>query len=146
MNKVLARKPPSSFWIISIVLLLWNGMGATAYFMQVTASQAQLADVYSPAELAIIQATPSWAIGAFAIAVFGGLLGAIGLLLRKSWARVIFAISFVAVLIQHIWTFFLSDFLDIVDPARAIMPIIVVVICVFEIWYAGNGIKRGWLR
>lgn len=146
VNKVLNRNPPNSFWAIAIVALVWNAMGVFAYFTQMTMSSEQLAEAYSAAELTILDATPIWATSAFAIAVFGGLIGAIGLLARKEWARWAFIISLAAVLVQHVWTFFLSGYLDIAAASAMFFPILVVVIGIFEIWYAGQATKRGWLR
>ena len=146
MNTVLRRDPPGSFWVISVLLLIWNGMGAAAYVTLAYSTDESLAASYPPAELAIMQSTPAWVTAAFAVAVFAGLLGAIALLARKSIARWLFILSLVGVIAQHSWTFGMSGLLDIVGVERMIMPLIVVVICVFQIWYAGTGIKRGWVR
>lgn len=146
MNKVLNRKPPSSFWAISILALIWNGIGCFQYIALTTASNEQLAASFSAAEVTIFQSTPAWTTGAFAIAVFGGLSGAIALLGRKAWSRILFIISLIAVVVQHVWTFILSGYLDIMPATAAIGPALVVVVGIFEIWYAGNAIKRGWLR
>lgn len=105
-----------------------------------------MAERYSEAELAVAQSTPAWATGAFAIAVFAGLIGALALLARKGWSRLMFIVSLVAVVIQHVWTFFLSGYLDIMPATAAIGPIVVIVVGIFEVWYSGNGIRRGWLR
>ena len=146
MNNVLSRKPPGSFWVISILMLLWNGIGCFQYIVLTTATDEQLAANMSAAEISIFQSTPAWVTGAFAIAVFGGLTAAIALLARKSWARILFGISLIGVFVQHSWTFLLSGYLDIMPATAAIGPSLVVVIGIFEIWYAGNAIKRGWLR
>ena len=146
MNKVLRRNPPGSFWVISVLLLVWNGMGVAAYLAQAFADPETLAASYPPAEVAIMQSTPAWATAAFAVAVFAGLLGVIALLARKGIARWLFILSLIGVIVQHSWTFGMSGLLDIVGAERMIMPLIVVVICVFQIWYAGIGIKRGWIR
>ncbi|MEO1168277.1 MAG: hypothetical protein AAFW97_06170 [Pseudomonadota bacterium] len=146
MNKVLARKPPGSFWAISILLLIWNVMGVFAYLSQVNTSDEQLAQTYPAAEIAILSSAPGWVTGAFALAVFAGLSGVIALLARKSWSRWLFVISLIAVLVQHFWTFFLSGLLDIVGLERVIMPFVVVILCIFQVWYAGYGTGRGWLR
>lgn len=146
MNKVLNRKPPGSFWAISILALIWNGIGCFQYFALTTASDEKLAAMMSPAEQTIFHATPTWATSAFAIAVFGGLSGAIALLARKSWARILFTVSLIAVVVQHSWTFLLSGYLDIMPITAVIGPALVVVVGIFEIWYAGNASKRGWLR
>ncbi|MGP1353040.1 MAG: hypothetical protein ACTS1Z_06930 [Parasphingopyxis sp.] len=146
MNKVLARKPPGSFWVISILLLIWNVMGVAVYVAQVTTSDEQLAQTYTAEEVVIFSSAPGWVTGAFAIAVFAGLSGVIALLARKSWAKWLFVISLIAVLVQHFWTFFLSGLLDIIGLERVIMPLVVVALCAFQIWYADQGTKRGWLR
>jgi hypothetical protein len=146
MNKVLNRKPPGSFWVISILALIWNGIGCFQYFALTTASDEQLSAMFSPAEQAIFQATPAWATSAFAIAVFGGLSGALALLARKAWARIFFVISLIAVLVQHSWTFLFSGYLDIMPVTAVIAPAMVVIVGIFEIWYTGNASKRGWLR
>lgn len=146
MNNVLNRKPPGSFWAISILLLIWNAMGVFAYLTQVSTSSEQLAETYPAAEIAILSSAPTWVTAAFAIAVFVGLSGVLALLARKSWARLLFIVSLLAVLAQHFWTFALSGLLDIVGPERLIMPIVVVIICIFQIWYARNATNRGWLR
>lgn len=146
MNEAIGTKPPIWFWIVAAVLLIWNILGVMAYFGQVMATPETLAQTYSAEELEIIARTPSWATSAFAIAVFAGLVGVIFLLLRRAFARSLFILSLIAVLVQHVWTFFLSGFLDIMAANAAFFPIIVVIICLFQIWFAHLGIKRGWLR
>ena len=78
-------RPPKWFWIVASIAFVWNLMGVAAYLMQVTMSDETLAAL--PAEQqALYASTPAWATGAFALAVFGGALGCLFLLLRKSWA------------------------------------------------------------
>ena len=146
MNKVLRRNPPGSYWVISVLLLIWNGMGVTAYLTQAFSNYESLSASYPAEEVAIMQSMPAWATAGFAVAVFTGLLGVIALLARKGIARWLFILSLIGVFVQHSWTFGMSGLVDIVGAERMIMPLIVVVICVFQIWYAGIGIKRGWIR
>ena len=51
---------------------------------------------------AIIEVRPAWATGAFAIAVFGGALGCLLLLLRKSTAYYLFIASLLGVIVAMI--------------------------------------------
>ena len=49
-------------------------------------------------------------------------------------------------LAQFGWTFF--GFGMIHDPAvvmKAIFPIVIIALCVFQLWFANLAIKRGWL-
>ena len=69
-----------SFWAISAVALAWNLMGVTNFFMQMN---PDMIASYRDSERAIIEGRLVWATGSFVIAVFGGALGSILLLLRK---------------------------------------------------------------
>jgi hypothetical protein len=61
-----------SFWIISVVTLIFNVMGVINYFVQMNPDMlASFPESYRP----IIEGRPAWATAAFAIAVFGGSLG-----------------------------------------------------------------------
>jgi hypothetical protein len=121
-------------------------MGVAAYLSQAFSNYESLAASYPAEEVAIMQSMPAWATAGFAVAVFAGLLGVFALLARKGIARWLFILSLIGVIAQHSWTFGMSGLVDIVGPERMIMPLIVVIICVFQIWYTGTGIKRGWIR
>jgi len=86
-----ATKPGTSFWVVAIIALIWNGMGAAAYLSTVTMSQETL-DALPEAQRNIITSTPSWATGAFALAVWGGLVASLLLLMRKKLATPVFII------------------------------------------------------
>ena len=72
-----------SFWAIGAVTLIWNVMGVINFLVQMNADA--LAS-FPESHRAIVGGRPAWATGAFAIAVFGGALGCLLLLLRKSAA------------------------------------------------------------
>lgn len=146
MNKVLRSAPPGWFWLAALLLLAWNGLGVFAYLASVMASDAQLAERYSEAELAVISATPFWVTGAFAVAVFAGLAGAIGLLTKRGWARAMFILSLVAALIQQFWSFVLSDWIAVAGAGQLWLSLLVDLLAIFAIWLSVRGIKRGWLR
>ncbi len=138
------NKPNALFWVISIVALLWNLAGVGAYMGQKLMSEETIAAM-SQAEQDIISNTPMWYHIAFALAVWFGLLGCIGLLLKKKWAKPVFIISLVGIVFQMVYNLFISGALDIYGPGAAVMPVLVVLIGIFLIWYAGNCIKKGWL-
>ena len=92
-----STKPNVWFWIISIVGLIWNGMGAMNYLAQTTMSDETKA-AYTAEQLAIVEATPAWVTAAFALAVWGGVLGCIALLLRKKWAKPVLLVSLFGIL------------------------------------------------
>ena len=70
---------PISYWLIAIFALLWNLLGVGAFLMQLLATPEQLA-MMPPEQRQLHDATPAWLQVPYALAVFGGVLGAIGLL------------------------------------------------------------------
>lgn len=139
------NKPNTLFWVISIVALLWNLAGVAAYMVQKLMTDDMKAAM-SEAERTIIDNTPMWYHVAFALAVWFGLLGCIALLLRKKWAKPVFVISLIGIVGQMIYNLFLSGAMDIYGPGAAIMPVLVIIIGIFLIWYAGNCTNKGWLK
>ena len=99
-------KPTTSFWVISTIALLWNLLGVMSFFMQVFISPEAL-DALPEAERALYDSSPAWMNVAFAIAVFGGVLGCVGLLMKKGLSIPIFIVSLIAALIQMgVFTFY----------------------------------------
>ncbi|GAA6184823.1 MULTISPECIES: hypothetical protein [Alteromonadaceae] len=136
--------PPKWFWIVVGVLLAWNLLGVMAFIQQVTLSPEQI-NLMPPAEQRLHLEQPFWVLLAFAFAVFGGTLGCVTLLLKKSFARVIFWMSFVGVLAQMGHSFFISNALDVYGPGAAVMPIMILIVSVFLIWFSGKAIVKGWI-
>src|SRR5438034_5122800 len=95
-----------SFWIIGAVALIWNVMGVINFFGQMNADALA---AMPKAQRAIIEGRPAWATGAFAIAVFGGALGSLLLLLRKSAAYYLFIAALLGVIVQLIHTLGILD-------------------------------------
>ncbi|MGZ8285712.1 MAG: hypothetical protein ACXW27_06475 [Allosphingosinicella sp.] len=89
---------------------------------------------------------PSWVTGAYAVAVWAGLVGAAGLLLRRDWARLAFAASLVAVIVQFGWTFLATPILATIGASAAAFPAFILVVPALLLWFSVAAAKRGWLR
>ena len=137
-------KIPTWFWIVGVVALLWNLMGVYAYIAQVTMSPEAMAKL-SEAEQALYASVPAWATGAFALAVFGGALGCILLLLRNKLAVPVFIASLAGILVQMFYNVFMSKTMEVYGPGAISMPIMVVLIAVFLIWHARSSRAKGWI-
>lgn len=137
-------KPPTWFWVVSVIVLLWNLMGVTSYLTQAFTSIEQL-EAMSQAERALFEGQPAWVTGAFAIAVFGGTIAAIALLLRKKWSKPVFIVSLVAGIAQFIHWLFMTNAVEVHGTQAYIMPGLVVIIGLYEIFFANQGIQKGWL-
>ena len=129
-----------SFWAIGAVALIWNVMGVINFFVQMN---PDVLATYRESERAIVEGRPAWATGAFAIAVFGGALGCLLLLLRKSAAYYLFIASLLGVIVTMIHTlgvgidFGLGEILGII-----LMPLVV---APFLVWYSKQAESKGWI-
>jgi len=140
MNNQAATAVHWSFWVIGSVALIWNVMGVVNYFMQMN---PDMLEAYREAERAIIQGRPAWATGAFAIAVFGGTLGSLLLLLRKSAATYVFIASLLGVLVTTLHTLGVDyDF----SLGEILGTLFIPVVAAFFIWYSKRAQSRGWIN
>lgn len=138
-------KPPIWFWVVSGIALLWNLSGVFNYLNQAFNQQAILESI-NQAQREVFEGIPAWATAAFALAVFSGTIGSIGLLLRKKWAKPLFIISLVTAVAQFIHWLFVSNAVEAFGPSTYTMPIIVVIIGIYLIFFSKIGIQKGWLR
>lgn len=130
-----------SFWLIGAVALIWNIAGAVNFFAQMN---PDIVAAYRESERAIIETRPGWATGAFAVAVFGGTLGCLLLLLKRSAAFYFLVVSLFGVVVTMIHTlgagidFNIGEILGII-----LMPLVV---AAFLIWYSKHTERKGWIR
>jgi hypothetical protein len=141
MSDELNGKPPTSYNIIAGVFLVWNLIGLMFYYQQMTLTPEMMASM--GAEIAaFLEATPVWANAGYAIAVNAGVLASIALLLRKSWAFPLFALSFIGVLVQDFDAFVLRDVVAVWGSSAYYVPSAVIVIGLFELWYSSSVANR----
>lgn len=139
-------KVPVWFWVVAIILLLWNLMGVFSFFAHTFIPEEALAALPEN-ERALYGEYPLWVTILFAIAVFTGLLGTIGLIAKKKWAKLMFMTSFVAIIIQMTHNVFFTSSIEVYGTAQAVtMPIIVVVLGLIAILFTNASLKKGWLR
>ena len=139
-----SNKPEISFWIIGIIALIWNILGVVAYLMQAYMTEEDLLALPLE-EQALYSDIPAWVTAAFALAVFGGLLGCLLLLLRKKLATFVFIISLIGIIVQMIYNVFMSKAAEVFGPGNMIMPLMVIVIGTFLIWYSKRMQDQGVL-
>lgn len=132
------------YWIIAVFALVWNLIGVAMWYLQVTMSSEQLALMTAP-QRQVYEGTPGWINIAFAVAVFAGVLGSLGLLLKKRWATTMFLLSLAALVVQVIGAFVVTPAWAAYGPAGLVMPAVLVAIALFLLWYANKAKARLWL-
>lgn len=136
---------PRSFWIISILALAWNLLGVATYLMSVT-MRPETINAMPEAERALYQNIPMWVTSSYAIAVFGGTIACILLLVRKAWAVPAFVISLLAILLQMGHTIFMTPMLALHGAAGAALPLCIIAVAIYLLWFASACRKKGWLK
>jgi len=137
---------PKSYWVISIIGLIWNLMGCFNCYLEYTYwSNPDSRSVLGPDLAAMYDTMPMWMYIIFAVAVTTGTLGCIGLLMRKSWAVPLFLVSWISVIVQMGYFILASGILKIKGPTAVIMPILVIMIAAFLYFYAKGSKAKGWL-
>jgi hypothetical protein len=144
MTTATLTKPSKSFLIIAILALLWNLMGMMSFIMDVTISEEALASL-PDGQRALYETTPIWTEVLYGIAVLFGTVGCVLLLMKKSFAIPIFVISFMAILIQMTYWLAFTNSLEVYGPAGAVMPLLVIFIGAFLIWYSNSAKVKGWI-
>ena len=128
MDDAVRPAVPGWFWIVAILALLWEAMGCYAYLSTITAAD---------------DTVPTWVSGAFAVAVWVGVSGAILLLMRQRLARTAFALSLVAAIVQLAGVLFVAKPVSGGQPAALYAAVAIGLVL---LWFADHAIKRGWLR
>ncbi len=138
-------KAPTWYWVVSGLALVWMIIGVIAWvadFMMDESALAQMAE----AQRQLYIARPQWLFIVYAIAIFSGLIGAIGLLVRKAWAIPAFWISIGAIIVQFGYTFFGLDAIRLLGAAAALpFPIVIFAIGAALLWFAVHSKKSGWI-
>ena len=137
-------KPSTSFWVISILAIIWNLIGVIVYLGQAYMTDNMKA-LMTEEQLAIIENSPIWATAAFAIAVWFGLLGSILLTLRKKLSKSVLYISLLGVIVQLIYNFFMSNAIEVYVTQGIIQPLITLAISLFLVSYAKQADKKDLL-
>jgi len=136
MSTVIGARAPGWLRMVAALGLIWNCFGIYNYLMTVGVVGG------GPAAA---RGMPAWVTGAFAIAVFGGALGCLGLLMLKRWSKLLLALSLLAVLAVDLWTFALSGMGGAMSSAEMGITAAVVLIAVILAWLAYSADGKGWL-
>ncbi len=144
MSQTSTVKVPIWFWVVGGLFLVWNLMGVVGFFVLVTKSPETLAAM-PEAERNLYESTPFWATTAFAVGVFCGSLGCLAMLLRKSWASHFFIASLLGILVQMMQAFLMSNSIEVYGPESLFMPLTIILISIFLVWFAFMAKGRQWL-
>ena len=134
---------PLWYWVIAAVALLWNLLGCAFFGMELFAQEA-LMESMTEDQKAWARSMPVWIYFVYGLAVTTGVAGSVGLLMRNGWTTWMFAICFVAVIVQMVYTMIIGGGLQVMGPSGAVMPSLVIVIAGLLLWFSWFARSRSW--
>ena len=139
-------KPPIWFLIVVILLVLWEVVGCLACVSQIRLGAAAMGPV-DAWSLKYYAALPVWYNGVYAFATFGGLAGAVALLLRDRRAGLLFWASLAGIVLMFGYAFAATDLIAHKGLAQVLpFPLVIAAVGVLSIWLARVAARNGWFR
>lgn len=133
------------YWVIAVVGLLWNCIGAMDYTMTEMQVESYVA-MMTAEQRAYVDAFPAWSIAFWALGVWGALLGSVLMLLRNKLAVTAFAVSLLGLLGTTMYQYVVSDAPDSFKTPRTMaFSAAIWVIALFLFWYARKKRDEGVL-
>jgi hypothetical protein len=141
----LRQRPAGWFMVVAVLLIVWGLLGCASFYAHV-AYGAGMDPNATDWDRAFYAAMPGWLNWVYAVAVGAGLLGSIALLLRSKWAKPLYIISLIAVIVQFGYIFLTTDLIAHKGVLVATgFPIFIALVAVFQIWFASHAQRRGWI-
>lgn len=135
---------PKHLWLVGVLSLLWNAVGAWDYLMTQTQNAAYM-EAFTQPQLDFFYGLPVWVVALWATAVWGGVLGSLLLLARKRVATTVFLVSLVCAVVVAIQNFGLSSGLEVMGGGGAAFSVAILVVA-FLLWrYAQKMVRQGVL-
>lgn len=141
MDTAAGTPAPTWFRLVTLTAVLWNAFGVAMYLSSVGVFRDPMAGMTDP-ERTAASSIPSWITGVFAIGTFTGLIGSVGLLLRKRRAKPVLIVSLIALVVLEGWIVFFSGALEQFGLA---VPVMVSVGAIMLAWLATYARTKGWL-
>jgi hypothetical protein len=148
MATVQMVRTPAHLWVVGILSLLWNAFGAADYTMTELGHLAWFEMMGLGAEeLAWTQSFPLWAVSAWAIGVWGSVIGSVLLLLRSRHAVTAFLLSVLGAAASFAYQLTAVDKpASMQGGAAVIMPVVILILIAAQWYYARRQAAAGVLR
>ena len=135
-------KAPWHLWVVGVLAMLWNGSGAAT----IMAAQYGAYPNLPADEAAYYAAQPLWFALVTDVALFGGILGGLALLLRSRWAPALFAISLLAIMVTNGYDLASGTSRMFTNTTTVVVTCLIWILAILQLWYAAAMRGRGVLR
>ena len=140
------RGTPRHLWIVGVLAVLWNSVGAFDYLMTETRNANYLSQ-FSAEQLAYFAGLPKWVIATWALGVWGGVLGSLLLLLRRRLAVAVFGVSLAGAAATFLHNYGFSEGYKIMGGVggvafSAVILLVGVALLIYSRRLAGRGVLQ----
>ena len=147
MDDYLNARRPFHLWVVGVVSLLWNAVGASDFvFSNMRSDRWFEVMQYPEAGIAYLDSFPTWAVVAWGCGTLGAFAGSIFLLLRTSAAVWAFALSLAGIAVTTIYETQAEMPPELAEMQPGWLPIILWSIATFLLIYAISMRSKGVLR
>ena len=141
-----ARSSPWHLWIVGVLAVLWNSVGAFDYLMTETRNANYLSS-FSAEQLAYFTGLPKWVIATWALGVWGGVAGSLLVLLRWRLAVAAFGVSLAGAAATFVHNYALSEGFKVMGGVGAVaFSAVILLVGVALLVYSRSLAARGVLR
>jgi hypothetical protein len=134
------RGVPWHLWLVGIIGLLWNSVGVYDFLMTQTRNESYVGELM-PAQLEALYGFPAWLVAAWGLAVLGGALGALLLLLRRKLAVPVLMVSLVSMTVTAAHNFLAPDGLY-ATGGTAPSFVLLIFVAALGLWYYSRSMTR----
>ena len=135
---------PKWYFPVAGLALVWNLLGCAAFLSDVMLTADDLAQM-TAAQRVLYETRPAWAVAATAIAVWGGAVGCIGLILRKRWATPLLVASLAGVIVQDLGLVLLSGAAMQLEPIAIGLQCVVLLVAIGLVMLARKASALEWI-
>jgi hypothetical protein len=147
MATAYSASTPKHLWVVGILSLLWNCVGATDYVMTHTNNLAYYEYMgMGQAELGFYASLPTWAVALWAVGVWGSIAGSILLLLRSRHSATAFLLSFIGALASFVVQYPMEKPASLEGGMPLIMSAVILILIIAQWYYARRQAAAGVLR
>jgi predicted cobalt transporter CbtA len=135
-------KTPWHLWVVGVLAVLWNGSGAAAIM---AAQYGFYPDL--PADEATYYASQRlWFVVVTDLALLGGVLGGVALMLRSRWATALFALSLIAIAVTNGYDLAVGTSRMFNNTGTLVTTCLIWILAIAQLWYAATMRGRRVLR
>lgn len=141
-NAIGGVKTPWHLWLVGIATLLFNAMGVLSY---VTTELGMLGELgMTKDQIAFMESYPAWAIGFWALGVWGAFAGSVLLLLRSKWAVAAMMVALVGLIGTTIYNYAMIEVPESMQAPA--LDVAIWAVTLFLLFYCRRMASAGVLR